>query len=108
MDKPKENDPFVMFVSAKRGFMVRRKSTKRDIGVTADGKGNVTWDEKTIHAITEDDMLQMRRAVKAGELTEHTREAWEKQRQETKAAAKQQAADAAIEQPVAVATEKDN
>lgn len=88
--------------------MVRRKSTKTDFGVTADGKGNITWDTKTIHAITRAEMVtagaKYRRAIDDGALKQCSREEWEAQRAAHLKAKKEAAEKAAQEKKDAAAT----
>lgn len=94
MDKPQKSAPFAMFVKAVDGAMVRRYGTKLNIGVSADGKGAITWDTETIHALTQDEVnqygqLYMREIeAKPPRLIATSQEAWEAQRKERKLAAK--------------------
>jgi hypothetical protein len=116
-NKRPPDDGFVLFVRAVRGALVARHGTGANIGASADGKGNITWDVETIHPITRAEMgkygASYRRAIDDKELVECKREAWEAQRsahmkrkEEVKAAAEkaakeQEAAAAAQAEPVA-------
>ena len=103
----KKDDGLALFVRAKPGCMVRRFGTKQQIGVIADGKGKVTFDCVTIHALSNTEFARHRREYDNAIHIEKaldvcTREEWEKQRAEKREKA-QEAAKAA-----AKAQENDN
>lgn len=93
--KPPDTPAFALFVTARKGHVVRRFGTPHAIGYrhTADAKdapAKHEWDEETIHALTADEYEQHRREYDAeifdaetnpdGGLKLSTLEAWEKQR----------------------------
>ncbi len=99
MDK-KKDDGLGLFVRAKPGCMVRRFGTNQQIGVVANGKGSITFDTETIHAISSTELAQHRREYDNAIHLEKAldvcaREDWEKQRAAKREAAQEAAKEAA-------------